>query len=58
MPAGDGEALTAAIRAYLADPSLAETHGRQALAHVQRHFPLSREAEGVAKAYDRLWSRR
>ena len=58
VPAGDGEALTAAIRTYLADPSLAEAHGRQALAHVQRHFPLSREAEGVAKAYDRLWSRR
>ncbi len=57
-PAGDGAALSAAIRPYLADPSLAEAHGRQALAHVQRHFPLAREAEGVAKAYDRLWSRR
>jgi mannosyltransferase len=57
-PAGDSEALTSAIRPYLADPSLAETHGRQALAHVQRHFPLSREADGVAKAYDRLWARR
>jgi mannosyltransferase len=58
VQAGDGPALTAAIRPYLADPSMAETHGRQALAHVQRNFPLSREAEGVAKAYDRLWSRR
>ena len=58
VPAGDGKALTAAIGAYLADPSLAETHGRQALAHVQRNFPLSREAEGVAKTYDRLWARR
>ena len=37
---------------------LPKTHGRQALAHVQRHFPLSREAEGVAKVYDRLWARR
>ena len=56
VPAGDGEALTSAIGTYLADPSLAEAHGRQALAHVRRHFPLAREAEGVAKAYDRLWS--
>jgi len=58
VPAGDGEALKNAIRTYLTDPSLAEEHGRQALAHVQRHFPLSREAEGIAKAYDSLWSRR
>lgn len=58
VPAGDGEALTAAIRPYLADPSLARTHGRQALAHVRRHFPLSREAEGIAKVYDRLWAGR
>lgn len=58
VPAGDGKALAAAIATYLADPSLAEAQGRQALAHVQRNFPLSREAEGVAKAYDRLWSRR
>jgi mannosyltransferase len=56
VPAGDGRALTEAIRAYLADPSLAEAHGLQALAHLRRHFPLSREAEGIAKVYDRLWS--
>ena len=56
VPAGDGDALTAAIRPYLADPSLAEAHGRNALAHVRRHFPLSREAEGVAAVYARLWA--
>ncbi|HEY6633030.1 MAG TPA: glycosyltransferase family 4 protein [Rhizobiaceae bacterium] len=55
-PAGDGEALTAAIRPYLADPALAETHGKKALAHVRSQFPLSREAEGIARVYDRLWS--
>jgi mannosyltransferase len=58
VAAGDCDALTAAIRPYLADPSLAETHGRQALAHVRRNFPLSREAEGVAAAYGRLWAGR
>ncbi len=58
VPAGDGAALAEAIRPYLEDPSLAVAHGRQALAHVQRHFPLSREAEGVARVYDALWSSR
>lgn len=57
VPAGDGPALTAAIERYLADPALAEAHGRQALAHVERQFPLSREAEGVALVYEMLWSR-
>jgi mannosyltransferase len=57
-PAGDGAALTAAIEPYLADPSLAEVQGRQALAHVRRRFPLSREAEGIARVYDRIWSGR
>ncbi|CAG1015062.1 mannosyltransferase [Rhizobiaceae bacterium] len=56
VPAGDGAALTAAIARYLADPALAEWHGRQALDHVRERFPLSREAEGVAKVYERLWS--
>jgi mannosyltransferase len=58
VAADDGEALTAAIRPYLADPSLAKMHGRQALAHVRQRFPLAREAEGIARVYDRLWSGR
>jgi mannosyltransferase len=58
VAAGDGAALTAAIRPYLEDTSVAEVQGRQALAHVRRHFPLSREAEGIAGVYDMLWSRR
>ena len=51
-------ALTAAIRPYLADPSLAQAHGRNALAHVRQHFPLVREADGVAAVYNRLWAMR
>jgi mannosyltransferase len=58
VPGGDGAALTAAIVRYLADPTIAKTHGEQALAHVRRIFPLSREADGVAKVYDRLWAGR
>jgi len=56
VPAGDGKALTAAIRNYLVDPTLAQTHGRNALAHVRSRFPLSREADGIAEVYGRLWA--
>ncbi|WP_457941333.1 glycosyltransferase family 4 protein [Mesorhizobium sp. 10J20-29] len=58
VAADDGQALTAAIRPYLADPSLAQAHGRNALAHVRQHFPLVREADGVAAVYNRLWAMR
>jgi len=56
VPAGDGKALTAAIRNYLFDPLLAAKHGQNALAHVRSRFPLSREAEGIAEVYGRLWA--
>lgn len=56
VPAGDGEALAAAIRPYLADPELARAHGRAGIDHVARNFPLEREAEGLAAVYDRLWA--
>ena len=58
VPAGDGAALIDAIRPYLADPTLAGVHGQAALAHVRRSFPLSREAEGIAAIYQRLWASR
>ena len=58
VAADDGPALTAAIRPYLADPSLAQAHGRNALAHVRQHFPLVREADGVVAVYNRLWAMR
>jgi mannosyltransferase len=56
VPAGDGSALTRAIEPYLADPALAGLHGRQALDHVRRRFPLSGEADGVAEVYEKLFS--
>ncbi|MGG7519582.1 glycosyltransferase family 4 protein [Allorhizobium undicola] len=54
VPAGDYESLRDAIRTYLADPSLAEQHGVQGVAHVRRHFALEREAEGLEKVYSQL----
>lgn len=56
VPAGDGEALTAAIRSYLADPDLAARHGAAGLERVRREFTLAREAEGVRAVYERLWA--
>lgn len=56
VPAGDGEALTAAIRRYLRDPALASRHGRNALAFVRENFGLKREADGLAGVYERVWS--
>ncbi len=57
VPAGDGEALTEAIRRYLADPALALTHGDNALADVTTRFPLEKEAAGIMRVYDALWAR-
>jgi mannosyltransferase len=55
VAAGDGHALTEAIRPYLAAPDLAEAHGANALAHVTERFPLQREADGVRAVYDQVW---
>jgi mannosyltransferase len=55
-PAGDGERLTAAIRTYLADPALAERHGKEASIKVRARFALEREAEGIRAVYDRVWA--
>ncbi|WP_036483814.1 glycosyltransferase family 4 protein [Nitratireductor basaltis] len=54
-PAGDGEALTRAIEAYLADPAKAEAHGQAGLEHVRAHFALEREAQGLREVYEELW---
>lgn len=56
VAAGDGAALTEAIEKYFAEPFLAQSHAMEALRHVREKFPLSREAEGVAKVYERLYS--
>ncbi|EKF18042.1 glycosyltransferase family 4 protein [Nitratireductor pacificus] len=56
VPAGDGAALEASIRAYLADPQLAGAHGQAGLDHVRARFALASEAEGVRAVYDTLWA--
>ncbi|WP_411956262.1 glycosyltransferase family 4 protein [Arvimicrobium flavum] len=56
-PAGDGAALTNAIEAYVANPDLAQAHGRNGLEVVRETFPLEREARGVSEVYDQVWAR-
>jgi mannosyltransferase len=56
VQAGDGDALTEAIRPYLADPEGTAEKGRAGIVHVAEHFPLRREAEGLAAVYERLWT--
>ena len=56
VPAGDFEALVAAIEPYFRDPNLASEQGRAALEFVHANFSLSAEARGIRAVYDRLWS--
>ncbi len=56
VPAGDGAALTAAIRRYMDDPQLAEAHGADGLRSVMERFPLEKEADGIARVYEALWA--
>src|SRR5579862_1286285 len=56
VPAGDGEALTAAIEPYLRDPQATKNTGRAALEFVQANFSLAAEARGIRAVYDRLWT--
>jgi mannosyltransferase len=56
VPAGDGEALTAAIEPYLRDPQRTKDAGRAALEFVQSNFSLAAEARGIRAVYDRLWT--
>ena len=57
VPAGDGDALREAIRPYLADPQATVEQGKAGIARVTEHFPLRREADGLAAIYERLWAR-
>jgi mannosyltransferase len=57
VPAGDGAALTDAIRTYLADPALAGRQAQNALSDVVARFPLEKEAAGIQHVYDALWAR-
>jgi mannosyltransferase len=56
VPAGDGEALAAAIEPYLRDPKATQETGRAALEFVQANFSLAAEARGIRAVYDRLWT--
>ena len=55
VAAGDGEALTEAIRRYLGAPEIATEHGRNARAHVEGNFSLDNEVRGVNAVYETLW---
>ncbi|MBE7185852.1 MAG: glycosyltransferase family 4 protein [Methylobacterium mesophilicum] len=55
VAAGEGVALTEAIRPYLVEPALCERHGQAGLAVVRERFPLEAEAAGVARVYERLF---
>jgi mannosyltransferase len=57
VPAGDGAALTAAIRRYLDDPELAKRHGQEGLVEARACFRLEREAAGIERVYDAVWAR-
>lgn len=54
VPPGDGDALTAAIATYLADPVLAAAQGETALRHVQENFALEKEATAINRIYQQL----
>jgi mannosyltransferase len=56
VPAGDLEALVAAIEPYFRKPDLAKEQGRAALEFVHANFSLAAEARGIRAVYDRLWT--
>jgi mannosyltransferase len=51
VPAGDGAALTEAIRGYMAAPDRALEQGRQGIGHVKARFALDREADALIELY-------
>ena len=56
VPAGDGDALVAAIEPYFREPNLAKEQGLAALKFVHANFSLAAEARGIRAVYDRLWT--
>ena len=56
VPAGDQDALVAAIEPYLRAPDLAKEQGRAALQFVHDNFSMEAEARGIRAVYDRLWT--
>lgn len=57
VASGDGDALREAIRPYLADPELAETHGAAGLDDVSKRFRLENEAAGLREVYELVWAK-
>lgn len=58
VPAGDGAALTNAIRPYLENPEMTLAAGEKALAHVRKDFPLNKEATSIGEVYQELFSQK
>jgi mannosyltransferase len=56
VPAGDGQALSAAIEPYLADPDEAVRQGLGAVIHVRSNFALEKEATAIGDVYAGLLS--
>jgi mannosyltransferase len=51
VAAGDGLALTAAIKTYLADPDEARRQAQAAVVHVRSNFALEKEATAIGAVY-------
>ena len=56
VPAGDVDALVAAIEPYFRALNLAKEQGQAALEFVHANFSLAAEARGIRAVYDRLWT--
>ncbi|MDW6021645.1 glycosyltransferase family 4 protein [Mesorhizobium sp. BAC0120] len=56
VPAGDRDALVAAIEPYFLAPGLAKEQGRAALEFVHANFSIEAEARRIRAVYDRLWT--
>ena len=55
VPAGDGKALRDAIKPYLANHEKSIAMGEKALEHVQKDFPLDKEASSIDEVYQELF---
>ena len=56
VPAGDLDALVAAVEPYFRDPHSAREQGRMALEFVRDNFSMATEARRIRAVYDRLWT--
>ncbi|MEK1888167.1 MAG: glycosyltransferase family 4 protein [Phyllobacterium sp.] len=56
VPAGDGNALEAAIAPYLADPAKCADVATAGLVHVRENFPLEKEAGKILEVYETMFA--